>query len=199
MSKKILIEGGGESKELQSRCREGFSKLLKSCGYEGRMPRLVACGGRARVYKDFSLAHSEARDGQFVAMLLDSEDPVENPESPWRHLKVRDNWDQPNSADDNQVLLMTTCMETWVATDRKALKDYYGSDFQPSALPSLTNIEAKSRQSMHDALKHATRNCPETYEKGANSFKILSKLNPSVLEQHLPSFQRVRRVLDENL
>ena len=40
----IYLEGGGESKELHSRCREGFRKLLEKNGFKGNMPRLVACG-----------------------------------------------------------------------------------------------------------------------------------------------------------
>lgn len=28
------------------------------------------------------------------------------------------NWDPPTGATDNQVLLMTTCMETWIVADR---------------------------------------------------------------------------------
>ena len=46
MSAKIYIEGGGDSKELRIRCREGFRRLLDQCGFTGRMPKLIACGGR---------------------------------------------------------------------------------------------------------------------------------------------------------
>ncbi len=42
----IYLEGGGESKELHSRCREGFRKLLEKNGFKGNMPRLVACCDR---------------------------------------------------------------------------------------------------------------------------------------------------------
>ncbi len=40
MSATIFLEGGGDSKELHIRCREGFRQLLEKCGFKGRMPRL---------------------------------------------------------------------------------------------------------------------------------------------------------------
>ncbi len=43
---KVYVEGGGDSKELRTRCREGFSKLVERAGFKDRMPKFVACGGR---------------------------------------------------------------------------------------------------------------------------------------------------------
>jgi predicted ATPase len=43
---KLHLEGGGDSKELQIRCREAFSKLIAKAGFAGRMPRIKACGSR---------------------------------------------------------------------------------------------------------------------------------------------------------
>ena len=196
---RILLEGGGESKETQIRCREAFRKLLEKCGYERRMPRLEACGGRQRAYRDFCLSHSQASEGQFVALLVDSEDPIPNIDAPWQHLKTRDNWDRPQGAVDEQVLLMTTCMETWIAADPASLQAHYGSCLQATALPPLTNMEERTRKSVYDALVHATRNCSEVYAKGANSFKVLSHIEPSAVRDHLPSFQRLQRILDDSL
>jgi len=53
-------------------------------------------------------------------MLVVSEDPIADEEEPWQHLRQSpdDNWDPPTGATDNQVLLMTTCMETWIVADR---------------------------------------------------------------------------------
>ena len=79
MRKVIYLEGGGESKELHSRCREGFCKLLQNCGFAGRMPRLFACGGREATFDDFKTALAAAAPGDFVAMLIDSEDPITSP------------------------------------------------------------------------------------------------------------------------
>lgn len=52
---KIYVEGGGDSKELKTRCRRGFSNFFEKAGLKGRMPRVVACGSlvlavRAQAY-----------------------------------------------------------------------------------------------------------------------------------------------------
>lgn len=102
MSARIYIEGGGDSKELHIRCRAGFRQLLESCGFGGRMPRLISCGGRGAVFDDFKTAQANASEGEYVAMLIDSEEPLANIEQTWAHLKQRkqDGWDRPPDADD---------------------------------------------------------------------------------------------------
>ena len=111
MTAHLYIEGGA-SKEDQIRCREGFRKLLEKAGFSGRMPRLSACGGRESAFDDFKTAHASRKVGDYIAMLVDSEEPVENLEQTWAHLNSRDQWDKPAGAVDDQVLFMTTCMET---------------------------------------------------------------------------------------
>ena len=106
---------------------------------------------------------------------------------------------QPAGATDDQVLLMTTCMETLVAADHAALADHYGSKLQTSALPPLVQLESRGRHDVQDKLVHATRNCTNAYGKGKRSFEVLAKLTPSTLAQHLPSFVRTRRILDQKL
>ncbi len=195
----IFLEGGGESKELQIRCREGFRKLLERAGFKQRMPRTSACGGRDGAFKDFRIAHEDGAAAEFVAMMIDSEDPLNNLEETWDHLRKRDNWQRPTNAQNDQVLLMTTCMETWIVGDRDALSAHYGAKLQKTALPSLTDLENRSRHVIQDALFHATRDCSNAYEKGKRSYQILSKLDPNVLRKHLPSFARIRRILDARL
>ena len=99
----IYLEGGGDSTQLKIRCREGFRKLLAKCGFAGRMPRLVACGGRGAAFDHFKTAHETAIAGEYVALLIDSEDPMADIEAAWAHLKARDGWDQPLGASDAQV------------------------------------------------------------------------------------------------
>lgn len=194
----IYIEGGGDSKELHVRCRQGFRQLLERCGFSGRMPRLVACGGRSAAYGDFKTAH-ESNKAEYVAMLIDSEKPVSNPEETWDHLWNCDRWERPDGADDEQVLFMTTCMETWIVADRDTLRQHYGSGLQESALPSLISLEQGNRQDIQEGLKRATRNCSNAYQKGKRSFEILGKLEPETMESHLPAFQRAKRILNEKL
>jgi len=193
----IYLEGGGDSSQLKIRCREGFRKLVAKCGFAGRMPKLVACGGRASAFDRFVTAHETA--GQYVALLIDSEDPVADTEAAWAHLKARDGWDQPLGASDAQVLMMTTCMETWIIVDRAALARHYGKRLQRSALPPLMNVESRTRDDVQTRLENATRGCSNAYAKGKRSFEVLGELDPEAVKPHLPSFVRMLRILDENL
>lgn len=201
MTAKIFIEGGTtgpRSKFLQVRCREGFHKLLAGCGLP-RQPALKACGSRAEAYRFFAAAWSTADPGDSISLLVDSEDPVADPERTWEHLNRRDGWKKPEGADDRQVLLMTTCMETWITSDRRALRKHYGANLQVNALPSLHDMESRDRRDIQEALAHSTRHCRNRYQKGARSFEILGKLDPEVLCRYLPGFVRCVRILRERL
>jgi len=200
----IYLEGGArgaDSKYLNIRCQEAFHKLLDRMGFVGRKPRLVACGSRSAVYDRFVIEHSQNL-ARYVAMWIDSEEPMANPDAAWAHLgtvTTVPQWAQPAGAQDNQVLFMTTCMETWIVADRDVLSDHYGSDLQESALPPLVDLEKRGRHDVQAKLEHATRNCTNAYEKGKRAFEILGKLTPANLEQYLPSFVRVRRILTAEL
>jgi hypothetical protein len=202
VSATLYLEGGAsgaDSKDQQIRCRAGFRKLLEKCDYKKRMPRLFACGSRDAAFDDFKIALAGKGEGDYVALWIDSEDPLTDLEVAWEHLKRRDNWMQPTGANDDQVLLMTTCMETLIAADHAALTDYYGDKLQRSALPLLVNLENRGRHDVQDKLVHATRNCANAYAKGKRSFEILAKLTPATSGKYLPSFVRTRRILDQNL
>jgi len=163
------------------------------------MPRLVSCGGRQATFEDFVTAHGRSGGSEFVAMLIDSEEPPADPLSPWQHLRDRDGWGKPADAGDDQVLLMVTCMETWIITDRAALDDHYGNKLQKSALPPLTNPEKLTRDVVQEKLTHATRKCSNAYQEGKRSFEVLAKLDPGVLTKHLRSVVRVYEILDQHL
>lgn len=197
MSAHLYIEGG-QSRIDQIRCREGFRKLLERAGFSGRMPRMIACGGRGSAFEDFKIANDAAHSREYVAILIDSEDPVADTDKTWEHLKVRDNWDKPARASDEQVLFMTTCMETWIVADRATLRKHYGHKLRESALPPLVDLENRDRHDVHDKLALATRACSNAYAKGKRSFEALAELDPSVLKA-LPSFARVIRILKQKL
>lgn len=202
VSASIYLEGGASgpgSKMLQIRCREGFRKLLERCGYDRRMPRLTACGSRGNAFADFCTAHAARNRNGYIALWVDSEDPVQDPEAPWAHLRARDGWIAPPGAVDDQVLLMTTCMETWIVADRAALAKHYGANLVASALPPLVNLESRSRHDVQDRLTRATRGCSNAYAKGTRSFDVLGELSPDTLANHLPSFTRARRLLGQAL
>ena len=204
MSASVYIEGGGvgaDSKDANIRCREGFRKLLENCGFaaQKRMPRLIACGSRESAFEAFKRATHAKAPGDFVALWIDSEEPLADLEAAWGHLQGRDQWEQPDGATDEQVLFMTTCMETWFIADRGALRDHFRQELQESALPPLNFLETRPRHEVQRQLIHATRECSNAYAKGALSFEILGKLAPATLEQYLPSFVRLRRILRAQL
>lgn len=198
----IYIEGGAagpHSKALNAECREAFSKLLQKCGFRGRMPALVACEGRANAFRDFARKVRGSQDGQFVGLWVDSEEPVADVEAPWAHLDVRDGWQSPVRADEEQVLLMTTCMETLLVADRAALRRHYGGRLREAALPPLHALEARDRKDVLDRLQRATEDCSNAYKKGERSFRVLAEVDPVTLSEQLPSFARTQRILDEKL
>jgi len=195
----LYVEGskkGADSRGMDIRCRAAFHKLLDGCGLRIR-PRIVPCGSRGDAFKAFRSAMKQGK-GEYVGLLVDSEDPVQNIDQTWSHLRARDQWEKPAGADDENALLMTTCMETWIVSDRAALKEHYGHALQENALPPLHDLEKRDRHDVHDKLAHATRNCSKPYAKGKRSFDVLEKVKPTALSL-LPSFHRMVRILREKL
>jgi hypothetical protein len=201
VSVKIYVEGGGDSKELRTRCREGFSKLIRKLGFVERMPRIVACGGREKAYDDFKNSITSARNDEYPMLLVDSEDPVALDSCPWDHLRARDNWNCPVGAEDDQAQMMATCMESWIMADHSTLRNYFGSCLRENALIQVNDLENRSRQELMDALKSATNSCGRNrgYDKGRCSFQLLAELDPVTLEQNLPHFKRFKDALDLHL
>ena len=204
MSAYIYLEGGASganSKELGIRCQQAFHTLLDRMGFKGRKPRLVACGGRRGVYDRFCTAHA-AQAIDYVAMWIDSEEPMADTEEAWEHLQQVTTvppWDKPLGAKAEQVLFMTTCMETWIVADRETLREHFKQALNEKQLPALHDLERRSRREVQDPLERATQDCKNAYAKGKRSFDVLAKLDPAVLKQHLPSFARIDRILKEKL
>ncbi|MBI5879568.1 MAG: DUF4276 family protein [Chloroflexi bacterium] len=126
-------------------------------------------------------------------LLVDSEEPLSL--LPWHHLHERDGWEQPKGATDDQAQLMVTCMETWLVADREALTSFFGHHLRASALPPLVELEQRGRHEVQQALADATRTCSTPYRKGDVSFRLLAVVNPAVLAQHLPNFERFIKAL----
>ncbi len=196
--KRIYVEGGGEGRVWDGRVRAGFKSLLAKAGLPERNFEVVPCGSRQEAFERFEAAHQQGTYS-YVALLVDSEDPVDDTEQPWAHLVKREPWRRPPNATDEQVFLMTTCMETWIVTDRTALEGHFGNKLQQNALPPLTELEVRDRHNVQDALTHASRNCTNSYRKNPESFELLGKLSPDILAQKLPAFVRMIRILREKL
>jgi len=179
---KIYVEGGGDSESLRTKCRRGFSKLIEKAGLRGRMPRIVACGGRRCAYEDFCTAVQNAAPDEFPLLLVDSEGAVSS--EPWDHLKIRDGWNKPSYATDEQAHLMVQCMEAWFLADRDTLMEFFGQGFRPNALPANSNVEEVSREDLARALENATRDARTkgAYNKGKHSFDLLALLDWSKIQ-----------------
>ena len=160
------------------------------------MPGVVACGPRQSAYKQFCAAVDRAEPGDFIVLLVDSETAVAANDSPWEHLKRRDNWTQPSAAADDGAQLMVQCMEAWFVADRQSLAAYFGKDFRAAALPARDNVESIAKDDLERTLKQATRSCSKgkgTYRKGRHSFDLLGRLDPSKV---MEASTHARRLID---
>jgi len=190
---KLYVEGGGDSNALRTRCREGFSMFLEKAGLEGRMPRIVACGTRGKAYDHFCTALRQRGSGEFVVLLVDSEEPVPPGAGPWKLLSGRtgDKWDKPAGAADDDVHLMVQCMEAWFLADKDALARYYGQEFTAAALPANPNPEQIPKDDVLRGLENATRHTQKgKYSHGTPSFQILALIDPSKVENASPHASR---------
>ena len=152
------------------------------------MPKIVACGGREKAYDKFKIAHLNKDETSLL--LVDAEESVQET-GPWRHLKVRENWDCPDDAIDDQCHLMVQIMESWFLADQDALKEFYGQDYQDGALPQNSQIEQIAKQDVLDGLKQATSDTGKRgYNKGSHSFEILAELDPEKVMNASPHAKR---------
>jgi len=188
----LYVEGGAKG-ALATQCRKGFSLFLKRAGFEGNMPRVVACGGRSSAYNDFCTAKKE---GKKAILLVDSEAPVADSASrakPWDHVKNRvgDEWEKPSGATDDDLHFMVQCMEAWLIADKKNLSVYFGRGFNESALPKNQDIEKVGKQDLYKGLSLATKNTQKgEYRKGKHSFEILGELCPNKVRLASPYADR---------
>ena len=208
MSKKvkIYVEGGGDQARLKRECRRAFSKFFEKAGFNGRMPRIIACGSRGSAYDDFCTAVNNAAAGELPLLLMDSEAQIQQQHQqagnfdPWGHLQARDGWNRPANADDQQAHLMVQCMEAWFLADRQCLLNFFGNHFQANVLPGNQSIESIAKTELLDALKNATRHTQKgKYGKGAHSFKILEQIEPDAVFQQSPWAERLREKLKKEL
>lgn len=181
MNIKLYVEGGGDhNKTLDTQCRRGFSEFVRKAGLEGRMPRVVACGGRRRAFDSFRTAHENAGSSDYPMLLVDSEAPV-TAKDPWDRVRRRrgDEWERPAGASVDQLHFMVQAMEAWFHADKGALQEYYGKDFRADALSPRSDIEGVAKKALLDGLKQATKECLKgEYSKGEHSFEIVERIDP---------------------
>ena len=81
MKAKIHVEGGGNRREANARCREGFREFFHRAGLDPRSLRVIPGGARTETYKSFR-DDVETGHGDFVVLLVDSEGPLHDPPVP---------------------------------------------------------------------------------------------------------------------
>ena len=198
MSVKLIVEGGGDRKSgsVNRECREAFGIFLEKVGLTGKMPTIVAAGGRRQAYDAFKTAHE--KDPQTAVLLVDAETPVKGSDS-WAHLQVQDDWGRPPDASNDQCHLMVQCMESWFLADREALRAFYDQGFRAQALPgNPRRVEPIPKKDIEDGLERATQATGKgRYHKGRHSFKILATLDPDKVTAASPYAKRfVQALLD---
>jgi len=175
---RIYIEGGGEGKNTKALLRQGFSSFFKELVEVVQSKKIkwniTLCGSRNNAFRDFKNA-LDAHPDAFVILLVDSEAPVVK-QSPWEHLKWRDNWDSPG-VDDNHCYLMVQSMEAWFMADIDTLKFFYGQGFKENVIPKKSNVETIEKDLLERSLKAASRDTTQgEYKKIQHASKLLKML-----------------------
>lgn len=183
---KLYIEGGGDSRDLGARFREGWSEFFKSAELGSQMPRVVRGGGRDKTFDLFATAVADPRPDIVPLLLVDSEASVKAGRSVWQHLQERAHWNQPGGTGDGQAFLMVQIMETWFLADRDALRRYFGAQFAENALRQWPQLEDVPKKTVLDALQRATAKCSKPYAKGRVSFDLLAQVDPTRVEAACP-------------
>ena len=199
MTVKVYVEGGGDGRELRARCRKGISSFFEEADLAGRMPRVIACGGRQSAYTKFLAALASGNEREFIVLLVDSEGPVAEGSGAWLHLMHRDGWEKPEEATDDNAHLMVQCMEAWFLADKDRLAVFFGRGFNRNALPGQRNIEEIAKADVLQGLKKATRQCQPRgeYGKGRHSFELLSQVDSASVLAASPHARRLVKILRE--
>jgi hypothetical protein len=194
VSVRVYLEGA--SPELDRTCRENFAKLFARAGIIGL--KFISCGSRNSARGKFENAIKNYPDDHCILM-VDSEDPISL--EGWKHVEKRDKWIRPETATEEQLLFMATCMESWIVCDSEALIQFFDSKFNAKQLPSVVDLENRDRKLVQNALRDATKQCKRKYDpdnKGSLSFELVGILQPSKLEK-LSHWNRCTQILREAL
>lgn len=193
---RIYCEGGGDGPNTKDPFREGMRKFLDELYEVAREKRirfsLTICGGRDSAYKDFQTALQVHPDAVNI-LLIDAESAVT--ETPWKHLKQQDNWDDLGCTDD-QCHLMVQVMETWFMADPEALQKFYGQGFKAKVLPKSADIEQINKETLAKALKQAIKetNKPE-YLKIQHGAKLLGLIAPAKVRKRSKHCNRIFKTI----
>ncbi|ADI63718.1 DUF4276 family protein [Trichormus azollae] len=186
---RIYIEGGGDYKNTKKLIKEGFARFLQPIADTASSPKIkwdIIIGGTYNhAFRDFKNAFKSYAD-TFDLSFLDGETPVKI-NSPWEHLKARDNWDEPVVVDDHNCHLILQTMEAWFIADIATLKKFYRQDFKENSIPKNANVEIISKDILEPTLKTATGSTTKgEYHKIKHAYKLLELLDVAKVCQASP-------------
>ena len=178
---RIYVEGGGDTHYGRASLRQGFNTFLGRLRDAAREKRirwyLVPGGPRNSCFYDFCNA-LECHPSAFNVLLVDAEADVST--EPWEHLRTRDGWLTPASADNYHLMVQT--MEAWFLADRGVLARYYGDGFLDSALPKNADVEQVDKALLESSLDNATRGTQKgKYRKIRHGAALLALINPDIV------------------
>jgi hypothetical protein len=159
---RVYIEGGATGKVADNDFRRAWKKFLKelheiamSQGYQKL--EVVRGKGRARTFDRF-VKYEKEYPNDLCVLLVDAETAAPQGTSVWEVVRRRegDGWRRPTWATERHLYLMVYFVETWLLTDQDALEKFFSRGFDPAQLPT-TNLEARSKDEIEDALRRATR------------------------------------------
>jgi Domain of unknown function (DUF4276) len=194
VSVRIYVEGGFEG-STKTDCRKAFRLFFEKVIQHGSF-RVIASGDRATAFKDFRTALQQ-HPGDFVMLLVDSEEEVQA--EPWEHLRLRtgDGWLRPTGATDEQAHMMVQVMESWFLADQPTLAGYYGQGFLANSLPKQPDIETIPKAKVYASLQHATKPTQKgEYHKTRHGFDLLELINPGLVRAASIHAERLFVVLE---
>jgi hypothetical protein len=180
---RLYVEGGpkGVHADGLRRFKNGFKQHLARLDPRLNNLDVSPCGSTVETIRDFARAARECGDDCMVALLVDSDAPVEA-ESPARHLEGKLNAAQVPQDGRANVFLMVQCMEAWLVTDRIALEKCYGRNVREVRLPSVPNIETIAGRDLISILDDMAKStATHKYHKVRDAARILAELNPDVV------------------
>jgi len=192
-----------KSRNTKAGLRPGFSKFFQELSdiadSKGIKIALILCGSRRDAYEDFKMA-LESHPGAFNILLVDSESPVCETDTPWEHLRKRKE-DQPwildsVDLDKDCCHLMVQTMEAWFIADIDALREFYGEEFREEGIEremqKYQSVEQVSKATLDVCMRAATRNASKgKYKKAIHAPEILKLLNVAKVRQASPNCDRI--------
>lgn len=132
--------------------------------------RLIAAEGKPD--RDFAIAKRNHPTAWNI-LLKDSEGPL------------------PANRDDS-IFWMVETMESWFHADKDKLAEFYGAEFQVSALKANPKVEEIPKRDLVNGLKAATRNTNKgAYHKTAHAPKLLESIRPDLVRMAAPNCERL--------